>query len=378
MQRFCVLALLGLSLCAARPSDRLPMLAKRRIDASAGFSEVPLEPLDEWVANHEVRPRLNPRRGAGLKSQQTLLAARAPYVVKGRSLAYRRAIIATIWSFVATIAFGVGVVLPMKGSEGCINFFTAFLVEKSLSVDNLFVFLMIFDYFKVPEQYTQRVLKWGILTALALRAVMIGVGVAVVQRFRPVLLVFALVLVVSAIKMLMPEHETDLADNAMMKIATRFVDATDYYDGEKFMTKVNGVRKATPLLVVLVMIELSDVIFAVDSIPAVVGITSDAMVVYSSNVFALMALRSLYLLLSKSVESLYYLRHAVALILFFVGAKMVVEFFHFHVSAFTSLAVIVGLLTGGVAASLLRNRRMTAAAASSEGQGAKRHGVDAV
>ena len=104
MQRFCVLALLGLSLCAARPSDRLPMLAKRRIDASAGFSEVPLEPLDEWVANHEVRPRLNPRRGAGLKSQQTLLAARAPYVVKGRSLAYRRAIIATIWCVPARLA----------------------------------------------------------------------------------------------------------------------------------------------------------------------------------------------------------------------------------------------------------------------------------
>jgi len=246
------------------------------------------------------------------------------------------------------------------------NFFTAFLVEKSLSVDNLFVFLMLFEYFRVPERYTQRVLKWGILSALVLRGFMIAAGVAVVRRFRPVLLVFALVLVVSAIKMLAPEDETDLVDNPVMKFARRFVKATDKYDGEKFFTIEKGERRATPLFVVLIMIEISDVIFAVDSIPAVVGISQDPLIVYSSNIFALMALRSLYLLLSKSVETLYYLKHAVALILLFVGLKMTAEFFHFEVSSFASLSVIVLLLTGGTAASLLKKKRD-----SLESEGAK-------
>jgi len=214
------------------------------------------------------------------------------------------------------------VVLPYKGKQGTVDFITGFLVEKSLSVDNLFVFLMLFEYFKVPDQYTERVLKWGILSALVLRGVMIGIGVAAVQQFRPVLLVFAVILVVSAYKMLAHgDDDEDLHDNAVMKIARWCVSATDEYDGDRFFTTVNGVRRATPMLVVLVCIELSDVLFAVDSIPAVVGITQDAFVVYSSNIFALMALRSLYLILAKSVQQLLYLRHAVAMILGFVGVK---------------------------------------------------------
>merc|ERR1719217_924844 len=158
--------------------------------------------------------------------------------------------------------------------------------------------------------------------------------------------------------MLQPEGEDeDLKDNAVMKIARWLVKATDEYDGDKFFTRVNGVRKATPMLVVLICIELSDVLFAVDSIPAVVGITQDPFIVYSSNIFALMALRSLYLILSKSVQQLAYLRHSVALILGFVGVKMVFEFFHVHVSSGLSLGVIMLLLGAGTAASLVHNRR---------------------
>merc|ERR1719217_774428 len=158
--------------------------------------------------------------------------------------------------------------------------------------------------------------------------------------------------------MLQPEGEDeDLKDNMVMKIARKLVSATDEYDGDKFFTRVDGVRKATPMLVVLICIELSDVLFAVDSIPAVVGITQDAFIVYSSNIFALMALRSLYLILSKSVQQLVYLRHAVATILGFVGVKMVLEFFHVHVSSFLSLGVIMLLLGAGTAASLVHNRR---------------------
>ena len=194
--------------------------------------------------------------------------------------------------------------------------------RQSLSVDNLFVFLMLFEYFRVPDEYTERVLRWGIMSALVLRGVMIAIGVAAVQRFRPVLLGFALILIVSAYKMLQPEgDEESLQDNAVMKIARWCVKATDEYDGDKFFTRIDGVRRATPMFVVLICIELSDVLFAVDSIPAVVGITQDAFIVYSSNIFALMALRSLYLILSKSVQQLVYLRHAVATILGFVGLK---------------------------------------------------------
>ena len=308
-----------------------------------------LAPLDDWhdIGIGHPSQHLTVRRGAGFRKSAQVGSQGALPSSKGTSVHYKQAITATVWSIVATIVFGLGVVWPWKGSGATVDFATAFLVEKSLSVDNLFVFLMIFEYFKVPEAHTQRVLKWGILTALLLRGVMIGLGVAVVTRFRPVLLLFALILIVSSYKMLQPEEDSDLADNPVMKIARRLVKATDNYDGDRFFTRERGVRRATPMLVVLVCIELSDVVFAVDSIPAVVGISQDPFVVYTSNCFALLALRSLYTLLAKSVQQLHYLRHAVALILGFVGVKMTLEFFHFEVGSVISLAVIVGLLLGG-------------------------------
>ena len=240
---------------------------------------------------------------------------------------------------------------------------------------------------------------------------MIAVGVAAVQRFRPVLLAFAVVLIVSAYKMLQPEGEDeDLKDNMVMKIARRLVNAQDEYDGDKFFSRSTGVRRATPMLVVLICIELSDVIFAVDSIPAVVGITQDPFIVYTSNIFALMALRSLYLILSKSVQQLIYLRHAVATILGFVGVKsacaptaaptaaalpacsplvcaplvcaplvcapltppakrpshawcrvaVVAEYLDYHVSSLLSLALIAALLLAGTLASIHHNQSTAA------------------
>ena len=246
-----------------------------------------LQPLDDW---HDIGigPKVvSVRRGAGFRKSA---AAHPLPSSKGTSVHYRQAITATIWSFVVTIIFGLGLVWPWKGNTATIDFFTAFLVEKSLSVDNLFVFLMIFEYFKVPEMHTQRVLKWGILSALVFRGIMIGLGVAVVTRFRPVLLVFALILVVSSYKMLQPENEAEsLTDNPIMKLARRVVQApqppwshapprsaprgharpraptqprsatrptrprtqaTDQYDGDKFFTREGGVRRATPMLVV--------------------------------------------------------------------------------------------------------------------------------
>ena len=314
-----------------------------------------LYPLNTW---HVPEPRVN---GLGLYNRTTPERPSRPQRSSkeskgGTNLQERRAIITTIWSFVATAAFAVFIVLPLKGQQATLDFTTGFLVEKSLSVDNLFVFLMIFEYFHVPDEYTERVLKWGIMSALILRGVMIGIGVAAVQRCRPVLLGFAAILVVSAYKMMQPEDEETLEENAVMRLARRLVKATDQYDGDKFFTRVQGVRCATPMFVVLICIELSDVLFAVDSIPAVVGITQDPFIVYSSNIFALMALRSLYQILAKSVQQLLYLRHAVALILGFVGLKMVAEFFHISVSSFASLAFIVLTLTGGTIASMMHNR----------------------
>ena len=281
--------------------DSRPLLTKK----NTGPSNM-LHPLDDWHApappgmTQAGRDRRRRELLAALESKTTLPLTESK---GGNAMQQRQAIIMTIWSFVATAAFAFFFVLPYRGHKATLDFVTGFLVEKSLSVDNLFVFLMLFEYFKVPEQYTERVLRWGIMSALVLRGVMIAVGVAAVQRFRPVLLAFALILVVSAWKMISEgDEDEDLKDNMVrthplaqcpplcylnatdrcvyfvlarqvMKIARKLVSATDEYDGDKFFTKVDGVRRATPMLVVLICIELSDVLFAVDSIPAVVGIT---------------------------------------------------------------------------------------------------------
>jgi len=354
--------------------EQRPHLVHRERDGASSA----LRPLNSWHA--PVPSSSNGSPGLGLlhagreRRRRELLAAGALDITVssskgGTAQQQRRAVIATIWSFVATAAFAVFVVLPFKGTQATLDFTTGFLVEKSLSVDNLFVFLMLFEYFHVPDEYTERVLRWGIISALVLRGFMIAMGVAAVEQFRPVLLVFALILIVSAYKMMQPENEEDLSDNAVMRIARWLVDATDEYDGDKFFTTVGGVRRATPMLVVLICIELSDVLFAVDSIPAVVGITHDPFIVYTSNIFALMALRSLYLILAKSVQQLLYLRHAVAAILGFVGVKMVAEFFDVHVSSLLSLGIICALLAAGTAASIIHNR-----SASTEAGGPSHHG----
>jgi len=280
-----------------------------------------LQPLDSWHAP-PPRPPLVPagglyRRGGALACREDSLRHTGATSPKGGDrAAYRRAVTATIWSFVATAAFALFVLLPWRGRADTLDFVTGFLVEKSLSVDNLFVFLMLFEYFRVPNQHAERVLRWGIMSALVLRGAMIAVGVVAVQRFRPVLLLFAAILIVSAWKMLQPEaEEEELSENFVMRLARRIVPATDEYDGDRFFTRVRGRVRATPLLVVLVCVELSDILFAVDSVPAVISITHDPLIVYTSNIFALLALRSLYMLLSRSVQQLRYLRHAVATIL---------------------------------------------------------------
>lgn len=270
---------------------------------------------------------------------------------------YKSAVIKTILVVAAAGAFGIGTWV-VKGRKSALEFFAGYLVEQSLSVDNLFVFIMLFDYFQVPLGFQSRVLTWGIIGAMSMRLVMILVGVAAIKRFHSVIIIFAGILIASAWKLLQEsEEKEDLEHNIVMKIANMMVRSTTKYDGEKFFTMIDGVRYATPLLMCLICIELSDFVFAVDSIPAVIGVSHDPFIVYTSNLFAIAALRSLYTLVAKAISDLPYLKPAVALVLGFVGLKMIAEYFHYEVPIGASLSVIGVLLCAGTIASIVSVNR---------------------
>lgn len=269
-------------------------------------------------------------------------------------LIYKQAIERTLlWVALAGV-FGTGLwafVAPNVGEE----FFAGYLVEQSLSVDNLFVFLLLFDFFRIPLQYQDKILNWGIYGAIVMRAVMIGLGAVALENFRPVLLVFAGVLVYSSGKILLEgddDDEEDMNENAIVKFSKKVFDSTEEFDGDNFFTIADGVQKATPLFLCMIAIEISDVVFAVDSIPAVFGVTENPLVVFSSNMFAIMGLRSLYTILSKAATDLKYLEPAVAVVLGFIGAKMIAEYFGYHVPTEAALAVVATFLTTGVGASV--------------------------
>jgi len=273
---------------------------------------------------------------------------------KGVNSDYRRALVETTYSIAAALAFGLFLYIA-RGQTAGLEFFSGYLVEESLSVDNLFVFLLLFDYFQVPLGSQKRVLQWGFLGALASRGLFIGLGSVALQNFKPVTLVFAGILLYSSLQLLLENDDDDenLEDNAIVKFAAQLIETSDKYDGDKFFTKLDDGRKvATPLFLALVCIEISDVLFAVDSVPAVFGVTKDPLIVFTSNMFAILGLRSLYTVLSTAVQDLKYLQPAVALILGFVGAKLVAEYFGMDVGTAESLAVILSLLGGGIGLSL--------------------------
>lgn len=234
---------------------------------------------------------------------------------------------------------------------------TGYILEQSLSVDNLFVFVLVFNYFKTPPSGQSRVLSYGIATAAILRAVLIVLGVELVRQFEPVLIVFAGILLVSSYKLLTTstdEDDGDLTENEVVQFCRKFITTTDTYDGDKFFTTLaDGTRAATPLLLALAVVELSDVLFAVDSIPAVFGVTLDPFIVYSSNIFAILSLRSVYFFMATVMTQLRYLDKAVAVVLGFIGAKMLAEVFDFHIATDVSLIIVAAVLGGGVAASIL-------------------------
>lgn len=239
------------------------------------------------------------------------------------------------------------------GNERGLNFTQAYLLEQALSVDNVFVFIVVFNYFNVPEQFQKRVLFWGVLGAAVTRGIFVVAGVALLSRFHWLMYGLGLFLVVTAVKMFFQkEGALDPSANPVLRLFRRFVPMTDHYEGAAFVVKRDGRRLATPLFAVLVVVEATDVMFAVDSIPAVFGVTQDVFIVYTSNIFAILGLRSLFFLLAGLVEKLHLLKQGVALILAFVGVKILTESF-IHISEVVSLLVLAGILLGATVASFV-------------------------
>ncbi len=264
------------------------------------------------------------------------------------------------WSavWVTLAACFAGALWKLDGHQTAIEFTAGYIVEQALSVDNLFVFLLLFSYFKVPDALQHRVLFWGILGALVLRALMISAGAVLLGRFHWIIYVFGAFLVVTGIRMLVQDDaEMEPERNPVLKLVRRLVPVTDHFEGDRFFTRApwgaDRVMRtvATPLFVVLVLVETTDLVFAVDSIPAVFGITRDPFVVYTSNVFAILGLRSLYFLLAAVVHRFWLLKPALSVVLMFVGAKMLTESFY-RIPTIVSLAVIIAILAGAVGLSL--------------------------
>jgi tellurite resistance protein TerC len=279
---------------------------------------------------------------------------------KAHAVTYREA---TIWSVVwVTLALiFAGLVFWQTNRQTGLEFLTGYVIELSLSVDNLFVFLLIFSYFKVPAKYQHRVLFWGVLGALVMRMTMIAIGATLVERFHWILYFFGAFLIYTGFKMLrQDESQANPEDNPIVRFATRLIPITRHYEGDKFFTVENGRKMGTLLLLVLVIVEVSDLVFAVDSIPAIFGITTNPFIVYTSNVFAILGLRSLYFLLAGVVEKFHYLKFGLALVLMFVGIKMLAEgYLHdrFGISKETIILVSLGfvavVLLSSVALSLI-------------------------
>ena len=271
---------------------------------------------------------------------------------------------AAIWT-VVWVALSLGfnaLIWHWEGHAKALEFLTGYMVEYSLSVDNIFVFVLVFSYFAVPAAYQHRVLFWGILSALILRGVMIGVGVALVEAFHWALYLFGAFLLLTSIKMFFSRRKVvDIGRNPVIRLVHRLLPVSDTYHGAHFTVLRDSRRLLTPLAMVLVMVEATDVLFAIDSIPAIFGITHDPFIVYTSNVCAILGLRSLYFLFAGVVHKFVYLRSALAIILSFIGTKMLLADVY-HIPTAASLGVVGLVLLAAIGLSLLVNHQRPARA----------------
>ncbi|MFC3625263.1 TerC family protein [Vogesella amnigena] len=257
------------------------------------------------------------------------------------------------WTLANDPAYGEAV-----ANQKTLEFFTGYVIEKSLAVDNIFVFLMIFGFFKVPVEYQRRVLLYGVFGAIVLRTVMVFLGAALVAEFSWILYVFGAFLLFTGLKMMLPEkeEEQDLTNNALLKFLRGHIRMTNDYHGEAFFVIKDGLRYATPMFLVLVMVELSDVVFAVDSIPAIFAVTMDPFIVLTSNIFAILGLRAMFFLLADVADRFHLLRYGLAIVLSFIGLKLLLLQV-FHVPIGISLGVVFAVIGGSVIASLLFPKR---------------------
>jgi tellurite resistance protein TerC len=255
-----------------------------------------------------------------------------------------------IWVFLALI-FNV-IIYFWRGQQQALEFFTGYLVEKALSVDNIFVFIMIFTYFQVPSEYQHKVLFWGIIGALIMRVIFIFAGVALLEKFHFTIYIFGALLIFTGIKMFNHSNlKIDPGKNPVIKFLKKYMPVTPTLHKDKFFTKIDGRRFATPLFLVLILIETTDLIFAVDSIPAILAITQDQFIVYTSNVFAILGLRSLYFALAGVVHRFWLLSYGLAIVLIFVGIKMIlIDFYKIPIN--WSLLFIASIITGSIFLSL--------------------------
>src|SRR5580693_5246675 len=275
---------------------------------------------------------------------------------KNHTIALREALLESAGWISVSLLFNLWLYYS-QGPQAGVEFLTGYLVEKSLSVDNIFVFLLIFQAFHVPAQSQHKVLFLGVLGALVMRAAFVLAGVELLQTFHAVLYVFGALLLLTGLRMFLPVKRTLHPErNWLVRTARRIMPVVDDYDGERFLVKRSGKWSATPLFLALVALEAMDIIFAVDSVPAVLAITRDTFIVYSSNVFAILGLRALYFALADILPRFRFLHQGLAAIIIFVGTKMVLSD-HFPISSLASLAVIAAILAATVAASLLFPRR---------------------
>jgi tellurite resistance protein TerC len=263
-----------------------------------------------------------------------------------------------VWIFLALL-FALFIYLDKDfGPVKALEFLTGYVIEYSLSVDNIFVFILIFSYFAVNKQYQHKILFWGILGALIMRGIFIFTGVALINRFHWIVIIFGGFLVFTGIKMLFQkETEVDPEKNVVVKFFRRFLPVTKTLHGDKLLITQNGKLYATPLFLVLVIIETSDLIFAVDSIPAILAISKDIFIVYTSNIFAILGLRSLYFALAGIMGYFRFLKVGLAFVLSFVGLKMLSAYFHFEIPIVTSLGIIISILTISILASVFITKK---------------------
>ena len=271
----------------------------------------------------------------------------------GRVIPFRRALLSSFFWIGLAGGFAVFVRYWLGGAKA-LEFVTGYLLEESLSVDNLFVFILLFKYFKVPPEEERTVLFWGIIGALIMRGIFIVAGVALVHRFHWIIYLFGAFLVYTGFKLLGEgeEEQVDPSRNLVLKLARRFIPISESYDGGRFFTVREGKRFATPLFIVLLVVESTDVLFATDSIPAILAISHDPFIVYTSNVFAILGLRSLYFALSGLMKLFHYLNYGLAVVLMFIGAKMLISA-KYQIPTWIALTVLAVVLAASVVASVL-------------------------